>query len=61
MAGSGYALPGILRRLDIRFAVQRNVRKGISVQELHRPVEQTDHTLQTAEDNGPHDITVLRS
>ena len=53
-------LPRILRGGDVRFAVERDVREGVAIDELHRPVEEGDDALEAAEREGGDDVALLR-
>jgi hypothetical protein len=56
-----YLLPGVLSGSNVRFAIERNIRKRVTVQELDRPVEQADETSKDAEHNRADNIAVASS
>jgi hypothetical protein len=53
-------LPRVLGCCHVRLAIQSNVRERVAVKELHGPVQKTDQTLQTAEDDRPDNVTLGR-
>ena len=59
MEGVQNLRPGILRGRDVRLPVQCNMRERISVQELHRPVQQADQAAENAESDHADDVAVL--
>ena len=54
-------LPGIFSSRDIRFAVQRDVRERISIQELDSPFKETNQTPKDTEENCADQVAISGS
>jgi hypothetical protein len=53
-----YLLPRVFRGRNVRLAIQRNVRKRITVQELDSPLKNTDKAAKNAEQDGAYEVPV---